>query len=192
MPDFSDLKLEIEVKVRLNDPAMFVRQMASLGFHLATPETFERNILYDTPDGSLRARGELLRLREYGGEWKLTHKADTRASGPHKVRIETETEVGDGAAVAEILERLGYRPAFIYEKHRTEWSDAHGHTVLDRTPIGNFVELEGEHNWIDATATKLGISPAQYLTASYAHLFLDWKAARNHPAKNMTFTEIPG
>lgn len=192
MPDFSDLKLEIEVKVRLNDPAAFARQMASLGFHLTTPEAFERNVLYDTPDSSLRARRELLRLREYGGKWKLTHKVDTQASGPHKVRIETETTIGDGPALAEILERLGYRPAFIYEKRRTEWSDGRGHVVLDRTPIGDFAELEGEHRWIDATAAKLGISPAQYLTASYARLFLDWKAARNHPAENMAFAEIAG
>jgi adenylate cyclase class 2 len=182
-------KFEIEIKARLSDRTAFSAKMSALNFSLKTPETFERNILFDTPEGSLRARKELLRIREYGGKWKLTHKADTEAASPHKVRVETELEVTDGKALAAILERLGYRPVFVYEKRRTEWTDDKGHIVLDATPIGDFAELEGEHAWIDETAKKLGIDSSQYLTASYARLFFDWKAENHHPAKNMTFAE---
>lgn len=183
-------KPEIEVKVRLKNRTAFAAKLATLGFRLQTPEAFERNTLYDTPEGTLRGRRELLRIREYGGRWKLTHKADACATGPHKIRIETELEISDGPALGAIFEKLGYGPSFIYEKRRSEWGDGSGHVVVDETPIGDFAELEGEHAWIDSTAAKLGISPAEYLTASYAKLFLDWKAANHHPAANMAFSEI--
>jgi adenylate cyclase, class 2 len=183
---------EIEVKIRLTDRAAFAAKLPGLGFRLKTPEAFERNVLYDTPEGTLRTRKELLRIREYNGHWKLTHKADTGAMGRHKTRIETELEIGDGPALAAIFEYLGYGQAFVYEKRRTEWVDDSGHLVIDETPIGDFIELEGEHAWIDSTAAKLGISASEYLTASYVRLFLDWKAARRYPANNMTFAEIRG
>ncbi|MEO6829663.1 MAG: class IV adenylate cyclase [Acidobacteriaceae bacterium] len=188
-------RLEVEIKVRLTDTAAFATQLPSLGFHQKTAETLERNTLFDTPTGEMRRHGELLRVREYDGHWKLTHKApvgfDTTAT--HKSRVETETEVDDGKALAAIFERLGYRASFIYEKFRAEWSDGEGDIVIDRTPIGDFAELEGEPDWIDRTASRLGISPSQYLTSSYGQLFLQWKETTGHPSANMTFVEIhPG
>ena len=184
-------KLEIEIKARLTDHAAFAAKLPSLGFHLKTPGTMERNILFDTADGQLRQRRELLRIRHYGNHWKLTHKAPAESdTGAHKSRVETETEIQDGNALAAIFERLGYRPVFIYEKVRAEWSDGEGEIVIDITPIGDFAELEGEHDWIDKTAATLGITPPQYVTASYGQLFLEWKKATNHPATNMTFAEI--
>jgi adenylate cyclase class 2 len=184
--------LEIEIKVRLTDRAAFVARLPALGFRLHTPETLERNILFDTPDSLLRQRRQLLRIRQYGNRWVLTHKAPAESDGAtlHKARVETETEIGDGKTLAAIFERLGYRPVFIYEKLRTEWTDDEGHIVIDVTPIGDFAELEGSHEWIDATATRMGISSAQYLTASYGQLFLNWKKATLHAAVNMTFAEV--
>jgi len=188
----STANLEIEIKARLADRAAFAAKLPSLGFQLKTAETPERNVLFDTGDGQLRQRGELLRIRRYGEHWKLTHKAPSRGSAgqSHKSRVETETRIEKGDALAAIFEGLGYRPVFTYEKIRAEWSDGQGEIVIDATPIGDFAELEGSHEWIDRTAAKLGISPSEYLTASYVQLFRDWKNAGNHPAANMTFAEI--
>ena len=186
-------KMETEIKVRLTDRLAFAMQLPTLGFYLLTTETMERNVLFDTPDGLLRQRGELLRIRQYGDRWTLTHKAPTEnsaASAHHKVRAETETEIEDGRTLAAIFERLGYAPIFVYEKLRTEWADNEGHVVVDVTPIGDFAELEGEPEWIDRIAAKLGVSAASYLKASYGQLFQDWKGATGHPAMNMTFGEI--
>ncbi len=167
-------------------------QLPGLGFHLLTAETMERNVLFDTADGELRQRGELLRVRQYGDRWILTHKApvESSANSAHKVRSETETEIEDGRPLAAIFERLGFAPVFVYEKLRTEWADNEGHVVVDVTPIGDFAELEGSSGWIDRMAAKLGISPTNYLKASYGQLFQDWKRATGHPAVNMTFAEI--
>jgi hypothetical protein len=62
--------------------------------------------------------------------------------------------------------------------------------VVDEAPIGNFCEIEGSSRWIDATAKKLGISPADYITKNYATLFADWKQATGSPAKEMTFAAV--
>lgn len=185
-------KMETEIKVRLADRAEFTMRLSGLGFHLLTAETMERNVLFDKPGGELRQRGELLRIRQYGDRWILTHKApvESSANSAHKVRTETETEVEDGRPLAAIFERLGFAPMFVYEKLRTEWADNEGHVVVDVTPIGDFAELEGSSEWIDRIAASLGISPANYVKTSYGQLFHEWKRATGHPATNMTFAEI--
>ena len=185
-------KMETEIKVRLTDRAAFAMLLPGLGFHLLTAETMERNVLFDTSGGELRQRGELLRIRQYGDRWILTHKApvESSATSAHKVRAETETEIEDGRPLAAIFERLGFTPLFVYEKLRTEWADNEGHVVVDVTPIGDFAELEGSAEWIDRIAGKLGITPPSYMKASYGQLFQEWKRATGHPATNMTFAEI--
>jgi adenylate cyclase class 2 len=61
---------------------------------------------------------------------------------------------------------------------------------VDETPIGNFCEIEGSPRWIDATAKKLGVSPADYITKNYATLFLEWKRETRSAAQEMTFTAV--
>jgi len=165
------------------------RKLRAAGFRRVTPRTHEMNTLYDLPGTPLRRRGELLRLRRYGKAWTLTHKAATRM-GRHKSRVETETVVRDGARLAAILRALGFQPTFRYEKFRSQWSDGRGHVLLDETPIGNVAEIEGAPRWIDRTAKKLDIAPQQYITASYAGLFFDWKARSGSAALEMTFRAV--
>jgi adenylate cyclase, class 2 len=111
----------------------------------------------------------------------------------HKQRIETETEVADGDALAEVFLSLGLVAAFRYEKWRTEWQEGDGHCVIDETPIGVFAELEGPAEWIDRTAARLGVSQAEYLTLSYGRLFDLWRAEHHSHAENLTFRAVaPG
>jgi adenylate cyclase, class 2 len=185
--------VEIEVKFAVADPVDLARRLARAGFHEVTPRTFERNVLFDTADRRLRAQQAILRVREYGGRWTVTHKCLTRGHSPaarHKHREETETTVSDGEAIGQIFSQLGYAPAFTYEKWRTEFADATGHCVLDETPIGTYAELEGPEDWIDATGRKLGIDYADFLTLSYGRLFEQWREQTGSTAQNLTFGEI--
>jgi adenylate cyclase, class 2 len=185
--------VEIEVKFAVADPADLALRLARAGFREQTSRTFERNVLYDTPDRRLRAQQAILRVRQYGDRWTVTHKCLTRNDDPaarHKHREETETTVSDGEAIGHIFEHLGYIPAFAYEKWRTEFADSTGHCVLDETPIGIYAELEGPEDWIDETGSKLGIEPAQFLTLSYGRLFEAWREQTGSSAKNLTFEEI--
>src|SRR5271156_1311721 len=113
---------EIEIKFRVDDARALNRRLRKSGFRMITRPTHELNTLYDLPGQPLRRRGELLRLRKYGPEWLLTHKAKGKA-GRHKTRVETETEIANGAKMDAILQALGFAPTFRYEKFRAEWSD---------------------------------------------------------------------
>jgi adenylate cyclase class 2 len=182
---------EVEIKFRAVSLREFTRRLKAAGFHLVTRRTHEMNTLYDLKGAPLRKRGELLRLRKYGNDWVLTHKAKGTA-GRHKVRAESETRVVNGPQMEAILRNLGYAPSFRYEKFRAEWGDGKGHVVLDETPIGFLGEIEGPARWIDQTAKALGIEPKDYITKSYAELFFDWKRRTKSRAKEMTFREIGG
>lgn len=187
---------EIELKFRVASLPALEGRLRQLGFRLDTPRTFEQNTLYDTPARSLKEKGELLRLRQYGERHVLTHKRhpeNEEVGSRYKVRIETESEVADGAALAEVFTRLGFLPVFRYEKFRSEYSDpllAGAHLVIDETPIGVFAELEGPTGWIDRTLLALGVSAGDCLTESYGKLFLAWKAETGSPAENLLFDEI--
>jgi adenylate cyclase class 2 len=180
---------EIEIKFRVDDARVLNRQLRKSGFRMITRPTHEMNTLYDLPGQPLRKRGELLRLRKYGLEWVLTHKAKGKI-GRHKTRVETETKIADGAKMHAILRALGFAPTFRYEKIRAEWSDGTGHVVVDETPVGNFGEIEGPSRWIDRTAQALQIARSDYLTKTYSELFLEWKKRTRSPANEMTFKAI--
>ena len=180
---------EVEIKFPIKHLGSLIHELSNEGFHLVTPRTHEMNTLYDTPKGSLREQGELLRIRKYGETWKVTHKARGN-TGKHKTRVETETKVQDGEALAEIFSSLGLVPSFQYEKFRTEWSDGTGHVVLDETPIGDIAEIEGPPEWIDATATRLGIAHSDYITDSYAQMFFAWKKKTKSSAQHMTWKAL--
>jgi len=180
---------EIEIKFRVNDLHGLTRRLRAAKFRRVTPRTHEMNTLYDLPGLPLRKRGDLLRLRKYGNDWVLTHKAKGKV-GRHKTRVEMETKVGDGGKMEAILRALGFEPTFRYEKFRAEWADGKGHVVIDQTPIGNYGEIEGPPRWIDRTAKALGIGRTDYITDTYAGLFFAWKRRTRSPANEMTFRAI--
>jgi adenylate cyclase class 2 len=193
---------EIELKFPVADPQALQARLPQLGFHLDTPRTYEHNTLYDTPTRDLRARREVLRIRQYGSLCTVTHKRLPDQQAPvdttrYKIRIETETIVAEREALAAIFQQLGYGPVFVYEKYRTEWSHSigpnsstTGHLLIDETPIGNYAELEGPTDWIDRTLAELNVDPATSLTDSYGKLFLDWKQRTGSPAEHLTFADV--
>ena len=185
------MSTEVEIKFLIADPKQLTRRLRAAGFRISERRAHESNTLYDLPGQVLRKRGELLRLRQYGKEWTLTHKGRGTA-GRHKSRSETETAVADGERMDSILRALGFEPTFRYEKFRTGWSDGKGHVLVDETPIGNVGEIEGPPEWIDRTARKLGVAPSDYITDSYVGMFFAWKARTGSPAAEMTFRAVQG
>jgi adenylate cyclase, class 2 len=186
--------METEVKIKVPDRVALEQKLPDLGFRRVTARTLERNTLYDKPDRELRNSRQILRIREYGNKWVVTHKRvpqDMSEEGPHKNRVETETLVEDGPVMGKVFEALGYGPVFVYEKWRTEWGDQQGHCVVDETPLGIYAELEGPSEWIDSTAGKLGIGENEFITLSYGRIFEVWKEQTGSAANNFTFDEIP-
>lgn len=182
-------KLEVEVKLPVSDISSARDRIEKAGATLVQSREMEDNRVYDFPDRALQRRGEMLRIRILERAAILTFKGPGRIEAGKKVREEIESVLppAESAAVTTILGRLGLRQGFRYQKYRTAW-DLHGvHTTLDETPIGVFIELEGDSRAIDAVANLLGYTPADYIASSYRDLYLSCRDAAPEPADEMIF-----
>lgn len=185
---------ETEIKLVVRDAKEIRGRLAELGFRPVLARHFESNYLFDFPDQRLRKSRCLLRLRFAGGQSLLTYKGAPVQSRDYKIRREIETNVEDGHRLREILLHLGMREVFCYEKFRTLYAprgkrdvaDA-PQLVFDETPIGHYLELEGPQRWIDEVARQLGYSRRDYITESYAALYLKKCQVEGKTPGNMIF-----
>ncbi len=179
---------EIEIKLSIESANAGRRLLRANGFRVFKSRVFETNSVYDRPDESLRNAGLLLRIREAGRVHTLTFKGQVTAS-KHKSREELEIPLPDAKVLSTIFERLGFEQTFRYDKYRTEFKQAHGAgvAVLDETPIGIFLELEGGEAWIDRTSRKLGFAESDYITKSYGALYHEWCDRQGIKPGNMVF-----
>jgi adenylate cyclase class 2 len=180
---------ETEIKLPVANVAAMRRLLRRLGWRVSVRRHLEHNLVFDRPDGSLLAAGSLLRLRSAGKLCLLTVKRPMRPSALHKVREEFEIETTDTASATAILGALDYQIAWRYEKYRTQFTrqGAKGKILLDETPIGNYLELEGDPGWIDATAIQLGFGVDDYITASYRGLFVEQARGNKKAPRDMVF-----
>jgi adenylate cyclase class 2 len=163
--------LETEIKIPVASlPGVRARAL-SAGAAAGSPRHEERNVLFDDEAGSLRERGCALRLREARGRAILTFKGAASFSGKVKTREEIETDVSSADAVTRVLEALGLRPRFRYEKFREELTLGDCVVALDETPIGSFVEVEGPSVRIPSVLASLGLDAADAVAGSYAGLY---------------------
>jgi adenylate cyclase class 2 len=185
---------EVEVKLRVPSIPAIRRKLRLLGFERTSARLFERNRLFDTPGQTLRRSGQVLRLRSKGGRWWLTWKGREGPPGRHKVREELEVEIGAGERLTPLLGRLGYFATFEYQKYRTEYRQprSRGQAVLDETPLGDFLELEGPPRWIDRVAAQLGYSRPDYVLDSYVALYFADCERRGRRPGNMVFPKRAG
>jgi adenylate cyclase class 2 len=174
--------IESEVKLRMPGPSEARALVEGIGATPSRPRHFEDNQLFDDAQASLRASGCALRLRRTVSAGIITYKGPRLPGEGVKSRPEYEVTVGDADAAERILEALGYRKAFRYQKYRQSfrWRDAE--IVIDETPIGTFLEVEGPIETIHAAARALGRGPADYVDDSYVALF-----ARTGAPGDMTF-----
>jgi adenylate cyclase class 2 len=184
--------IETEIKLRWEGDAASARTLIEArGYPAAGPRLLEADQLFDRESGELRGRGQVLRLRISGGHATATYKGPAGA-GPYKSREEIEFNVDDPEAFEAVLSRLGYQRVFRYEKFRTKFrghaeEEGEGIVTLDETPIGIFIELEGPEYWIDATAERLGFAREQFSRASYASLYIEFRAAHADAPDDMVF-----
>ena len=161
---------ETEIKLRVADVSAVRAALARVGAVLARARHFEDNVLFDDRAGSLRAAGTVLRLRTTAHGGVLTFKGPREEKDGIKSREERESAV-DPEALRVILRRLGYRPVFRYQKYRETWRHRGQEIEVDETPIGPFLEIEGDEEGIHAVAAELGYGRADYMSQSYVDLF---------------------
>lgn len=178
---------EIEVKIPVADLEVIRRRLPDAGGELARATHAESNDLFDYPDGRLSAAGCALRLRRTDGESRLTFKGPPRFEQGVKTREERETVVGEAGEAEAILLRLGLARRFRYEKRREEWRLSGCAVALDETPIGNFVEVEGDPAGIRRAVAALALDFASATPYSYARLYAMKRKDDPRLPEDMTF-----
>jgi adenylate cyclase, class 2 len=178
--------LEREVKLLFPSAAQARTAVQRTGASPVRARRLQSDTLYDTADGALRRLGCALRVRVDDGVSTLTFKGPVQP-GPMKLRDEHETAVQDGEALQRILAALGYRPWFRYEKHREEYAAPGVLMAIDETPVGTFVELEGDEPAILQATSALGRRTEDYILASYRTLFVERRAQFGLEGTDMVF-----
>ena len=201
---------EVEIKLRVENLREIVGKLAELKAKRVRT-AFEHNMLFDTAENRMRRSGRLLRLRlEWsagrGGAPKRPQSDPARGiftyKGPvgrgaiqkkasrYKIVEETEIEIPNPEKLPNILEGLGLRTTFRYEKRRSLYrlpGLGQLQVEVDETPEGVFVELEGPRRAIDRAARMLGYGPGDYLTTNYWSIYRDACRRKGKRPGNMVF-----
>jgi predicted adenylyl cyclase CyaB len=161
--------IELELKAVVPDAQALIARLRTAGAR----EEFVGGLVdrrFDYPDGSLTARDEVVRVREYHGsdgetqtslEWK---GPESRASG-YKRREEIGVQTGEAAALIEILTRLGLRQVRTIERRIRQYRlDGAVVRMEHYERMDDLVEVEGEGPDIERAISQMGI-PRDAFTA---------------------------
>jgi adenylate cyclase class 2 len=185
-PDARDVMIEREIKLPFDSALAARAAILATGATPLRTRRLQDDYLLDSFDGLLRRRGCALRVRRESGQSRLTFKGPVQPSVV-KLREELETLVTDGGLLLQILEQVGFQVWFRYQKYREEFTLLTVILAVDETPVGTFVEIEGDEGGITAAAAALGRRPEEYLRESYRSLFVRACQMRGVPATDMLF-----
>jgi adenylate cyclase class 2 len=165
---------ELEVKFWLADLPAVELHLLQLEAQLAHARVLEINFRFDTPEGLLTNRSQVLRLRQDFGV-HLTFKGPSRPGEAVSIRKEIEFEASSFLAARDFLEALGYQVMVMYEKYRTEYQFKDVLVMLDEMPYGNFCEIEGaDVASIQAAAAELGRAQPGKLPGHFWAVAASW------------------
>lgn len=176
---------EVEVKFFVQDLQRIETRLREWKARLIQERAHEVNLRFDLPNGELSAEGKVLRLRQ-DAESRLTFKGPSLTNEGVMSRREIEFTVSSFDSAREFLEALGYHKIALYEKYRTTYELPETKIMLDETPLGDFVEIEGTGlQSIRETANQLDLKWEAAVPASYLSLF-----ARVRKNLNLEFSEL--
>jgi adenylate cyclase class 2 len=163
--------IEVELKLLVDDLEAVAARLAAAGAELVVRRIYESNVRYNDSEGTLSARGIVLRLRQ-DQITRLTYKEPVaQLEEDMSRRFEAEVEIKNFHTMDVILRKLGFNPYVAYEKYRTTYTLDRTEIVLDELPFGNFVEVEGAPEAIRAVIKRLGLEDMARYRETYLQLF---------------------
>lgn len=159
---------EVELKALVDDVTARRRAVERAGARL----TFEGRLedrRYDTPDRGLALRDLVLRLRVYRAatdvRGMLDWKGPTQYVDGYKVRDELTTSAGNPAALAAMLERLGYVVTREIDRSIAQYEVAGAIVRFEAYPrMDPLVEVEGTPAAIELAIGALDMPRAMFTT----------------------------
>lgn len=166
---------EVELKAVVSDMKAAVARLIAAGATLAQQGRLEDR-RYDTSDGALSRKDEVLRIRNFRGlpkaEASLDWKGPTHVESGYKVREEITLTVGDADTLQQVLLRLGYRCTMAIDRDITQYNLSGTTVRFERYPrMDDLVEVEGTPDSIEATIRLLGL-PRTAFTSDRLQAFI--------------------
>lgn len=183
---------ELEVKFFVTDLQAVEKRLNAQGATLVQPRTHEYNLRFDTPSSDLSQASRVLRLRRDQGS-HLTYKGPSENLEGVLARQEIEFDVDDFESARKLVEALGFRSKFVYEKFRTTYDVKGLKITLDEMPYGHFVEIEGpDAAAIQKAARDLKLDWATAIPETYISIFRRFKELNGLPFFDLTFANFEG
>jgi adenylate cyclase class IV len=188
--------IERELKFRVPDLDALRDRVEEEGGERLHPAAFEDNLVWDR-EGQLRAERCVLRLRRDRRGVRLTFKGPPTMRSGVKERLEHEVSLGgldadpgsQADAMGEILRALGFAVSRRYQKVREEWRLGESEVVLDRTPMGDFVEFEGAD--AERQAERCDLEPTSAESGNYLELWERYRESHPEAPEDMVFEGDP-
>lgn len=177
---------ERELKFHCPDLSSLREKLGAAEADRVSASSREDNLVFDR-DGEIRGAGCILRLRRDAKGARLTFKGPPRFESGTKVREERETRIQEFGAMQKILEHLGFSVSTRYQKDREEWLVGGVTVCLDRTPIGDFAEFEGEG--AERLAERFGFPASEAEPRNYLELYADYRKENPEAPEDMVFPE---
>ncbi len=189
--------MEIEAKIKVNNALRY--NVVSVVVALGGQHRYDRhevNVFYDTKQNKLNGNGEVLRLRRelyVTGEdlVSMTYKGRLK-KGKMKMRPEHEFSVGDFDQAQLLLNALGYKETFRFEKKRTSYHLNECLVEFDTLPhLDDFIEVEGQtEKKIAKLLKQLGLKNYPIITDGYPKLLIDDAQKNKRNKKSVVFTDF--
>lgn len=183
---------EIEAKFYVLHLDQIMTRLQELEARMIQPRILEINLRFDLPDGTLRSKGHVLRLR-HDTNSRLTYKGSGQNIDRILSREEIEFIVDDFEKARNFLHALGYQQIMYYEKYRTTYDLNDTLIMLDELPYGNFVEIEGTTaKQIQAVANILRLDLNAAIEKSYTALFEVVRRNQQLSFQEISFSNFEG
>jgi adenylate cyclase class 2 len=176
--------IEKEIKFLVDDFTPYREKLEQLNI-AREASFFEENIIFDDAQGSLKREGRLLRLRKSNAA-TLTFKEPV-ARDRFKVMEEHEVEVSDFHTALKIVNSLGFKKVFRYQKRRDTYRTGDTLILFDETPIGNYIEIEGGEESILHVCNTLDLEIGDGISSNYMELYAEYCRTEGLKPSDMVF-----
>lgn len=175
---------EIEVKIKIDNLKELKDRILKLN-PKQEGKSFDEDVYYDYDDRRIRNADKVFRLRNN----KIVAFKGPQTGKKVMDREEIEMEV-DGDKFREIMSKLGIKPIRKKQKYRETFKFDEGEVLIDETPIGNYLEIEGPEEFIINMTKKLGFSEKDHIIKTYSQLGREYYKKKKVPFDgNMVFKD---
>ncbi|HLD37815.1 MAG: hypothetical protein A3G04_03965 [Candidatus Taylorbacteria bacterium RIFCSPLOWO2_12_FULL_44_9] len=129
---------------------------------------------------------------EEDGRTTLTVKVKLNEKTNFFKRREMETGIDAVEQVMAMMPFLGFTKKISWEKKRQSFLMRTTDNIklfLDETPMGWFLEIEGDEKNIEAAIAKLGLQESKRINKAYLGLWEEYKKINNIAKEDMMFSE---